>query len=64
MLVSDIEICNYADDTTLYMSHINATNKISKLYSGISTIAGWFKNSSMKSNSDKCHVMIFGDQSE
>ena len=53
----------YADDSTIYASDINAKNVINKLESVTSTVAGWFKNNCMKLNGDKCHFVIFGDES-
>ena len=63
MFVPDIEICNYADDTTLYASDINPSHVIEKLEKNCSTVAEWFKDNCMKLNGDKCHFMTFGDQS-
>ena len=43
MFVPDLEICNYADDTTLYASDINPSHVIEKLEKNSSTVAEWFK---------------------
>ena len=63
IFVPDIEICNYADDTTLYASDINPSHVIEKLEKNSSTVAEWFKDNCMKLDGDKCHFMTFGDQS-
>ena len=63
MFVSDAEICNYAVDTTIYACDNNTEGIIEKLESGALKIAEWFPNNCMKSNEDKCHLMIFGDKS-
>ena len=63
MFVPDIEICNYADDTTLYASDINPSPVIEKLEKNFSTVAEWPQENCMKLNGDKCHFMTFGDQS-
>ena len=63
MFVPDIEICNYADDTTLYASDINPSHVIEKLEKNSSTVAEWLKDNCMKLNGDKCHFMTFGNQS-
>ena len=63
MFVPDIDICNYADDTTLYVSGIDTVHTLNKLESSISTVAGWFTDNCMKLNREKCHFMVFGDQS-
>ena len=61
MSVPDIEICNYADDTTLYTSDINLSHVIEKLEKNSSTVAELFKDNCMKLNGDKCHFMTFGN---
>ena len=42
MFVTDIDICNYADDTTFYVSDTDTIHILNKLESSISTVAGWF----------------------
>ena len=63
MFVPDIDICNYADDTTLYVSGIDTIHILNKLESSISTLPGWFTDNCMKLNREKCNFMVFGDQS-
>ena len=63
MFVPDIELCNYADDTTLYASDIYPSHVIEKLEKNSSTFAEWFKDNYMKLSGDKCHFMTFADQS-
>ena len=41
MFVPDIDICNYADDTTLHVSGTGTIHILKKLESSISTVAGW-----------------------
>ena len=63
MFVNDAEICNYADDTTIYACDNNIEGIIETLESDALKIAEWFPNNCMKLNEDKCHLMIFGDKS-
>ena len=59
MFVSDSMVCNYADDTTIYVSdHIN-NEIIRKLENDISILSKWFWDNYMKLNGDKCHLMFF-----
>ena len=61
MFVPDIGICNYADDTALFVSDTNTIHILNKLESSISTVASWFTDKCMRLNRDKCHFMVFGD---
>ena len=57
MFVPDIDICNYADDTTFYISDTDTINMLKKLESSISTVAGWLTNNCMRLKREKCHFM-------
>ena len=63
MFVSDIDICNYADDTTICVSDTDTIHILNKLESSISTVASWFTDNCMRLNRDKCHFVVFDDQS-
>ncbi len=63
MFVKDTQICNYADDTTIYASANNIESVIKTLESDALKITKWFPNNCMKLNEDKCHLMVFGDKS-
>ena len=63
MFMPDIDICNYADDTTLYVSDTDTINILNKLESSISAVAGLFKDNYLRLNREKCHFMVFGDKS-
>ena len=63
MLVNDAQICNYADDTTIYACDTNIESVIKTLESDALKIAEWFPNNFKKLNGDKCHLMVFGDKS-
>jgi len=63
MFVPDMDICNYADDTTLWVSDTDTIQILNKLESFISTVASWFIDNCMRLNREKCRFMVFGDQS-
>ena len=63
MSVPDIDICNYADDTTLYVSDADTIHIMNKLESSISTVASWFTDNCIRLNRNNRHFMVFGDQS-
>ena len=63
MFVPDIDICNYADDTTHHVSGTDIIQILNKLESSVLTVAGWFTDNCMRLNREKCHFIVFGDQS-
>ena len=63
LFVNDSNICNYADDTTIYVCNRNNENVINKLENETQILSEWFQNNCMKLNGDKCHLMIFGEKS-
>lgn len=58
----DTEICNYADDITIYTCNMRLENVISRLESDSKIIIKWFGNNYMKLNEDKCDFMIFDER--
>ena len=58
MFVTDGRICNYADDTSIYVCDDNHENDFNKLKSETLILSEWFQNNYMKLNDDKCHLMI------
>ena len=63
MFVKDAEICNYADDSTIYACDSDIESVVKTLESDALKIASWFPNNCMKLNEDKFHLMAFGDKS-
>ena len=59
-LVEETEICNYADDTTIYVCGQELEQIVSSLDNDAQRISKWFLDNSMKLNPDKCHYLIFG----
>ena len=60
MFLEETEICNYADDTTIYARGPDIENVIMRLENDALKIIEWLPNNFMKLNEDKCHLMIFG----
>ena len=60
--IQETDICNYADDTTIYTCDILLESVISMLENDSKIIIEWFGNNYMKLNEDKCNFMIFGER--
>ena len=54
-------ICNYADDTTIYVSDYRSEEIIRKLEIDTAILSEWFRDNSMKVNAEKCHLMFFSN---
>ena len=59
-LMEDAEICNYADDTTIYVVNDKIDDVVRRLEDGVAAILNWFPNNYVKLNEEKCHAVIFG----
>ena len=51
-------IANYADDNTPYVTGNNLNDMLEILSSETSILFEWFRINEMKSNSDKCHLLV------
>ena len=56
--VDKSKLANFADDTTVYTTEDNILNLLTILKDEASIILNWFKTNEMKSNGDKCHLII------
>ena len=56
--VNDIDIASYGDDNTSYMIANNIDDLIASLEQASSGFFEWFKNNILKSNADKCHLLV------
>ena len=61
--IQDTDICNYADDTTLYTCDNNLDNVLVRLENDSHIVIKWFTDNFMKLNTDKCHLLILGRNS-
>ena len=59
----DTDVCNYADDTTIYTCDKNLNNVIARLENDSSITIQWFTDNFMKLNTNKCHLLILGKSS-
>ena len=58
--ITDTDVCNFADDTTLYDTDMKLQVLMDRLQKEIKTSVEWFYLNYMKVNGDKCHLMIGG----
>ena len=58
------EICNYADDTTIYVCNSMIECVIDGLEQDATQLATLYLEDQMKFNVDKCHLMIFVEKSK
>ena len=56
--VNNIDIANYVDDNTPYMIADNVDDLITSLEQASNGLFEWFKNNLLKSNADKCHLLV------
>ena len=62
-LVKDTEICNYADDTAIFVCGTELDPILKFLEKDASLLSGWFGNNYMKMNGDKSHLLVLGNKS-
>ena len=58
----DSEICNFADDNTLYACGSTIENVLFKLNADIPRVMHWFKSNEMVVNPDKFQILFLGVQ--
>ena len=56
--MDDINIDNYADDTTPFVSGDTPLNVITSLENATEKLFEWFASNLMKANHDKCHLLM------
>ena len=57
---SDVGICNYADDNTLYTSGDSVIEVKQNLKRSLTVVSSWFCNNGLQLNADKCNLIVFG----
>ena len=60
LFICDANICNFADDNSLYAAGKDQAEVISVLQKEISNVLYWFKVNSMAANPDKFQLMFLG----
>ena len=56
--VDKAKIANYADDNSIYITTDNVESLLKLLEIETSAVLSWFKMNEMKSNDDKCYLMV------
>ena len=56
--LKDVGICNFADDTTTYISDESLENVLKLLENNSMLAIRWFENNYMKLNTDKCRLIV------
>ena len=59
-----MDICNFADDNTLYTCNISLSDLIGKLESAVELVIDWFRYNYMKLNESKCWLLVCGNKEE
>ena len=62
-LVKYTEVCNYADDTTIFVCGTELDPILKSLEKDASLLTSWFANNYMKMNGDKSHQLMLGNKS-
>ena len=62
--LNNTDVCNYADDTTLFASDLDTDNVIARLKLDSAHAIKWFSDNYMKLNVDQCHLLSFGNTSD
>ena len=60
--MKDTEICNYADDTTIFACGSDLVSVLESLEGDAALLSLWFENNYMKMNEDKSHLLVFGNK--
>ena len=62
LIHSDIDIVNFADHNTPYLSAKNVEDVIESLERASVSLSRWFENNLLKGNSDKCYFLVSTSQ--
>ena len=58
-MAEETEVCNHADDTTIYVCGNELEHVVSSLETDAQKLSKWFLDNDMKLNPGKCHHLIF-----
>ena len=62
--IRETEVCNFADDTTIYSCSLNYKEAAHKLSNDTYIVLNWFKVNSMAANPGKFQIMFLGSKIE
>ena len=57
-ILNDVDIASYADDNTPYVIADDINGVITSLEQTSKALFEWFENNLLKSNADKCHLLV------
>ena len=60
LFIEETEICNFADDNTLFACDTSLQNVLDRLKRDVDRVNAWFENNSMIANPDKFQIMFLG----
>ena len=60
-LMVDFEIANYVDDSTPFSAKLDGRSVVDELEISSSILFIWLKNNNMKENTDKIHLLLYGN---
>ena len=63
-LLTEINVCNFADDTTPFVCDNDLGTVLNKLEQNSALAISWFESNYMKLNTDKCHLLVSGSKYE
>ena len=58
LIHSDIDIANFSDDNTPYLSAKNVEDAIESLEQASASLFRWFENNILKGNADKRNILV------
>ena len=58
LILNDVYIASYADDNTPYVIADDINGVITSLEKASKVLFEWFENNLLKSNADKCHLLV------
>ena len=64
LIIKNTDICNYADDTTLYTQGMDLNELLINLEHDSTLLVQWFEENYMKLNKEKCHLLVSGHKYE
>ena len=62
--LKEVDICNFADDTTPYVCDSTLKSVLETLEHNSELAIAWFEMNYMKLNTNKCHLLISGYKME
>ncbi len=62
--LQESEVCNYADDNSIFVCDTNFENDLSRLETDLPTVSEWFSQNFMKLNQEKSHFLTLGHNND